>query len=94
MMNNQDPSALTEEQEKAWKSLKRALKKCRDANIYWYQVLDSLQPLNGEIVETVVVGRGEIDGRQSIRADEVAGDAVTISCSFADDAHYIVLKDE
>lgn len=86
-----DPTELTPEQEKAWRSLKRAFKKCEIANIYWYQVLEYLSPLNGDLVENVDdhCGRRMPEGAFDL-TDGVPG--VTVTCSFADDDHHAILK--
>ena len=86
-----DPTELTPEQEKAWKSLKRAFKKCESANIYWYQVLDYLSPLNGDVVQ-------DVDDHCQRQLPEGAFDlsdgtvSIQVTCSFADDAHHAILK--
>ena len=88
-----DPRELTPEQEKAWKSLKRAFKRCEQTNIYWYQVLESLHPLNGNVVEGVAdhCGKRLPDGAFDFSM-EPCYNRMNITCSFADDAHHAILK--
>lgn len=40
--------SLTKNQIKAWKSFERAYKKCKDANIKFYTVIQTIFPLNGD----------------------------------------------
>lgn len=77
----------------AWKSFQRALKKCEKANIYWYQVLDQLHPLNGNVVK-------KVDDHCGPPLPDGAFD-LSINCphyyasltdSFADDTHHAILK--
>lgn len=87
-----DPTELTDEQMKAFKSLQRAIKKCEAANIYWYQVLDNLKVLNGDVVE-------DVEGHDCGRLPEGTFDltpanpwSILLTCSWADDAHHVILK--
>ena len=87
-----NPTELTEEQEKAWKSLKRAVKKCEKSNIYWYQVLDLLHAFNGNLVDSVddhcdkPLPNGAFDLTFKLL------DSIPLTCSFADDNHHVILK--
>lgn len=88
-----DPSELTAEQQKAFESLKRALKKCEKANIYWYQNLETLYALNGNVVYAVEPSLcTEIPEGAFPTEDFGYINAVKTTCSFADDTHYVVYK--
>ena len=90
-----DPRDLTEEQEKAWKSLQRAFKKCENANILWYQVLDTLSPLNGNIASSVETHDFCNDPDNAFSLEGRTPDkSVKTTCGFADDEleHYVILK--
>lgn len=86
---------LTPAQMKAWKALESAVKLCKKEKIFFYQCLDTLHGLNGRNVKNVV-GDEKSDGMQG--RDEcclqwLSYPSVTTACSFADDNHYVVLKD-
>lgn len=92
----QEAVDLNEEQEKAWKSLVRAIAKCKKANIYFYQVLESLHGLNGNHVETIrLEDRGCLeslsgDHPSCLQMKELP--CVITTDGFADDNHFIELK--
>lgn len=88
-----DPSELTPEQKKAFNALKRAVKKCQDANVYFYQVLSTTHAMNGNVVVSVEEGRGIEAPGGMINTDELYMDSVSITDSWADDTHYVVLKE-
>ncbi|HHZ94193.1 MAG TPA: hypothetical protein EYN67_01245 [Flavobacteriales bacterium] len=88
-----DPRELTTDQEKAWKSFKRAVKKCNDANVFFYQVLETNYPLNGNVIYEVDDHCDKpLPGDAWDLSMECVGDGVDTSCSFADDAHHAILK--
>ena len=89
---------LTLEQEKAFKSLRRAIKKCEKANIYFYQCLEHLGALNGDNVKCV---EADSDSEHMYKTSDSPDclqfkyyPTVTTACSFADDNHFIRLIDE
>lgn len=88
-----DPRELTDEQEKAWKSFKRAVAKCKKANVFFYQVLETSYPLNGNVVVEIDdhCGKDLPDGAWDLSM-ECASDGVDTTSSFADDAHHAILK--
>lgn len=88
-----DPRELTEEQEKAWKSLQRALKKCEKANILWYLNLEVLSPLNGNIVSSVEEYEFCGDPEKAFNLTKNSpNESVRLTCGFADDEHFAILK--
>lgn len=88
-----DPSELTNEQTKAFKQLVRALKKCESENIFWYQVLETLYPLNGNVVESVEEGIST-STPNAFPLDERCGtESVTLTGAWADDTHYAIIKE-
>ena len=89
-------ATLNKAQRSAWNSMKRAYKKCLDANICFYQNLETLYALNGNYIESVVSPTHDPSHRDDIADDlEINGeydcDGISIGCSFADDTHYAVL---
>lgn len=93
----QEAIDLNPEQKKAFAALKRAVKRCRDANVYFYQNLEHLGALNGDNVETVLtdedVPYGNDGGHPACLQDKDFPSVDTV-CSFADDNHFIKLWDE
>ena len=90
--------SLTPEQRKAWTQLVRAINRCKKEKIFFYQVLEHLGGLNGHNVHTV---EGDSDkDHQDKTCDSPSClqyknfPSVVTACSFADDNHFIVLKDE
>lgn len=94
----QEMIELNAEQKKAFNSLKRAISKCRKANIYFYQSMDNLSGLNGHNVFDVCTD--EDKGFRGSRSDSPnciqskAYPTVITECSFADDSHFVLLHDE
>lgn len=52
-MTPEEKLELTHEQEKAFKSFKRAYKKCKKTGIVFYTVLETITALNGEHPVTI-----------------------------------------
>ena len=87
---------LTPDQRKAWTQLVRAINRCKKENVFFYQVLETLNGLNGHNVRTV---RCCNDKRLSGSIEQVYEDdrrldfydypSVDTTCSFADDTHYV-----
>ncbi len=97
--NIQEMINLTESQEKAFNSLKRAVKKCEESNIFFYHVLETLGALNGDNVESIVVTEGDLSFDPLEHTDDNSLDVLLyptlqISESFADDSHWVILKGE
>ena len=65
---------LTKEQQSAIRSLRRALKKCDEANVFLCNLYGDLQALNGEIFEKVIA-REEADDND-VPVDEAAQEIV------------------
>jgi len=78
---------LTDKQKRAFKSLKSAYEKCLNEKIYFHQVLETLSAYNGINVEDI---DDNPDGGHSTMF--FRPDAMKITCSWADDTHYIHLK--
>ena len=97
----QEAIELTPEQEKAWRSLERAIKKCKKENIYFYQVLESLGGLNGNNVRTIacdsdmpiLYSNKFFDDNRNLNG-YLYFPFICTSCSFADDSHFVILKGE
>jgi len=87
---------LTISQNKAFNELKKAVKKCKKTNIYFYQVLETLSALNGNNVKSVEClddptckGIGYDDSRN---LQYLSYPGIETDCSFADDTHIVILK--
>jgi hypothetical protein len=91
---------LTPNQDKAFKELILAIKKCKKANVYFYQVLETLYALNGNQVGEVVddIDLSHTNRRHLEDEEHHLGykqlPSVKTTCSWADDAHYAIMKDE
>ena len=86
---------LNQEQIKAFKSLQRAVKKCKKANVYFYQVLESLYGLNGNNVEGIenIENTDHFpDCNSAFCLSNYLLPEVKTSCSWADDTHVVVIK--
>jgi hypothetical protein len=92
---------LTADQEKAFKSLERAYKKCKKSGIEFYTVLETVYALNGDELVTIhcdpILTNGNYTGcdvnLQYIHLQNPC--LVDIGFSgFADDTHYAELKKE
>ncbi len=88
---------LTPDQKKAWTQLVRAIKRCKKANIHFYQVLSSLHGLNGNNIKRI----DESEAYHSVASCEINEEAnlqhldcpwVETDCSWADDTHYVTIK--
>lgn len=86
---------LNAEQEKAIKSLARALKKCKDANVVFYCILSEIEAFDGNVVECVSFEKSDY----CMEDPEIHGEPVNTHGydlgAYADDPgmHYIQLKD-
>tara|TARA_R110000822_G_scaffold246815_1_gene374988 strand:+ start:235 stop:504 length:270 start_codon:yes stop_codon:yes gene_type:complete len=87
-----DPTELTVEQQKAWNSLKRAVAKCEKANVFFYQVLEYVHPLNGDVTFEVDDHCGKPLPDDAFNLDGEILEHVKITCGFADDSHHVILK--
>lgn len=85
-------STLTPEQEKAFRALARAHKKCQKLNIKFYTVLETIHALNGNEIKKVLTDDDiDADAKHSV------GDYVDLShfifdhgfSGFSDDEHFI-----
>ena len=87
-----DPTELTVEQEKAWKSFQRSVAKCKKANVFFYQVLEMNYPLNGNVIIDVDdhCHRQLPDDAFDLTAG--VGKGVDTTCGFADDPHHAIMK--
>jgi hypothetical protein len=89
---------LTPEQEGAFAALERAVKRCKKAGICFYQNLERLGALNGHNISHVAAN---VDPKTKNRNHEHPSclqgldfPDVETTCSFADDDHYVILKDD
>jgi hypothetical protein len=85
----QEKIALTPTQKKAFDSLVRSVKKCRNENILFYQCLNKLGGLNGNNVDRIVDSFWHKDPRN---LQFLNYPFVEIEDSWADDNHFVVLK--
>lgn len=89
MFNKDEFSTLDAEQIKAFKSLKRAFKKCKTANIDFYTVLETIHAVNGNQVSAID------EGQEHLVTDvlDLSYTLVDVGFSgFADDAHRVTFK--
>ena len=91
----QEKINLTKAQEKAFNALTRAVKKCKEENIFFYQVLEHIGALNGNNVRSVA----NIEEFENIRGHEdprildyLYFPTAKTSCSWTDDTHIVLLK--
>ena len=89
---------LTKEQKSAISSLKRAFTKCKKANVYFHNCYGRLIAYDGNIVERVDNGAEGIDTTENDGLmDCHEGELLIIPYdldSYADDNHYVHLKEE
>ena len=93
----QDAIDLNRKQELAFNALIRSVKRCEKENIYFYQCMETLNALNGNNVERVICDTDHPDGNNSAAPDCLQDKdfpSVNTECSFADDNHFIILKDD
>lgn len=86
---------LTPEQLRAWRSLERAVSKCKKVNIYFYQVLDKLNGLNGNNVLRIM-SLEETEYNYKCSRDlnsSLDYPSIETADSWADDTHIVILKD-
>ncbi len=94
-----NPGDLTKAQEKAWNQFEAAVKACKRAHIKFYQVLDTVCPLNGNIVEDILtdeehwVLRTTPSERLVNMQRAYSYGSVRTTCGFADDTHTVLLKE-
>jgi len=96
----QEAIELTAEQKKAVASLRRAFRKCQDAGVKFYCVLDSLGFLNGHNVEKVG-DESDFGGENPMRCSSDLNQTLYFPSiyapdldSWADDTHYVALTEE
>lgn len=98
----QELICLTPRQQKAWDGLVKAVKLCKKEKIWFYQVLETLSGLNGNNVKDVRCEEDRIldnvpdfmfdyDTR-CLNGGVSVFNGIYITCSFADDNHFIQLK--
>lgn len=90
-MTPKEKLALTPEQEKAFKSLERAYKKCKKVGIEFYTVLESITALNGKHLIRV---HDEPD-KGDINTDDLINPWLYDPgfSGWADDAHFVEVDD-
>lgn len=81
---------LSDEQHKAIRSLERAFKKCKDANIYFHNCYGTLTAYDGNIVDFVNDDPSEFPCGNGYPITS-SYDSMNL-VSWADDKHYIHLK--
>jgi hypothetical protein len=93
-MHYPDPTALTPAQKKAVDELKKAFAAAKRANVYFYQVLDSVHALNGRVVHSVVTdsdsGRADCSMREFDYPEMITFGQLN---PFSDDEHFVIFKD-
>jgi len=93
-MTAQESVTLTKEQSRAFNRLKKAVKACNDSNVYFYQVLDKVNALNGDNVEDVDnLEYTNIEYEDERNLQYLSYPSVIMACGFADDTHVVILKD-
>ena len=95
----QEEINLTDDQQKAFNTLKRAVKKCQESNIFFYHVMETLGALNGNNVDKIVVTECDLTFDPTEHTEDNSLQALIyptleISESFADDTHWVILKEE
>lgn len=95
-MTVQELVDLTPEQKKAWTALVRAVNRCKKENILFYQVLEKLYGLNGKYVDVIVDDSNErlYELRDDCNLQDLCLPFVKTECSFADDTHFVILKEK
>lgn len=94
-MDDEQYSTLNGEQVKAFKSMKRALEKCKAANVKFYTVLETIYFVNGdeidEIWEPEIGSHGGVEVSQCIdlHSHTLADNGFV---GFADDTHLARFK--
>lgn len=93
-MNYPDPTELTPAQIKAVAELKKAFAAAKRANVYFYQVLDSVHALNGRVVHSVVTNSDSDRGDCSMRDFDYPA-LITFGQlnPFSDDEHFVIFKE-
>ena len=95
----QEKIEFTTEQQKAWNSLKRAVKKCEKSGIFFYQVLTTTFGMNGKHINGIICTEGDFDYDPILYTDgnslqSLDIDSVNITDGFADDTHWLKMKGE
>lgn len=89
----EDLCELNSEQLKAFKKLQRAYRDCLHKNIYFHQILDSLQAFNGNNVEMVDdTDVLQMDSRSPFCIQSILIPIMKITSSWADDDHFVHFK--
>ena len=81
---------LTTAQEGAFSALVKAIRRCEKEEIYFYMVLDTLSALNGKNVATV---SDHLDYADPRNLQFLQYPSVRITDGWADDIHFVQLKD-
>lgn len=93
---NDERISLTEEQRKAFESLKRAYKKCKKSGIKFHIVLETMYAVNGDDVGRIVHDCQDVDHNGLPEFDDTFDTFNSISdhdfVGFSDDTHYVVFK--
>ena len=94
-----DSITMTLEQQKAFKSLQRAIKKCEKLNVLFYQILDITYGLNGDTINRIHDNE-DFPGGCTCHSENALWDVanyapfITTECSWADDLHFVQLKEK
>jgi len=88
----QDAINLTHKQDLAFNALKRAVKRCEETGVYFYQVLETTYALNGNNVRDVVGTEERI--HEAACLQYLGYPSIKITDGWADDSHYIILHDD
>lgn len=87
---------MTDRQEKAFKTLQRAVKRCQKENVLFYQVIDTITGMNGDNICMIHDGCGGRMKMDAMRVDVIAGSlsSVTMENSWPDEPQYVELYGE
>jgi hypothetical protein len=87
---------LTPKQKKAFAGLIRAVKRCYKENVFFYQVLERIGGLNGNNIDDIMtdVEYPDSDYFDPICLQGLEYPCINIVCSFADDNHFVKLKED
>ena len=92
---------LTPKQKQAFDELVKAVDKCKKVKVLFYHNLDTLGALNGHQVNEVADdielrrrGLRHIKNKDHSLNYTIDYPSVNLVCSWADDEHYVVMRDE
>lgn len=91
----QERIELTTDQQKAWKQFERAVKRCKDTGIRFYQVLDSVGALDGRQIRTIDNAENTVhDGFGPRGFNCLSYPYIQLTDSWDDDPHVVIFEDD